>query len=127
MGIGVIKFLLIPNSQFPIPKSTRELSLQSKFYLSCPGAYRAEETPGPISNPEAKLRIADDTAPSGSGKVGRRQAKVFFVSLENPHLLCYKNNRFHRTALFSYTFSDTSMHMYPLLYLFFHITCSSYM
>ena len=49
------------------------LSLLRKIEYFCPGAYRAEETPGSISNPEAKLRIADDTAPFRSGKVGRRQ------------------------------------------------------
>ena len=60
-------------------KKTRELNLLWKVYLSCPGAYRAEETPSPISNLEAKLRIADDTAPLGCGKVGRRQAKNLFL------------------------------------------------
>ncbi len=58
---------------------TRELSLHRKVYLSCPGAYREEETPSSISNLEAKLLIADDTAPFGGGKVGRRRAKKITI------------------------------------------------
>ena len=60
-------------------KKTRELSLQMRVYLSCPGAYREEETPSSISNLEAKLLIADDTAPFGGGKVGRCRAKKISI------------------------------------------------
>ena len=41
------------------------------FLPDCLGGYRVEETPGPISNPEAKLFIADNTAPFRCGNVGR--------------------------------------------------------
>ena len=41
-----------------------------KFDRLC--GYRERETPGPIPNPEAKPLFADNTAPLGSGNVGRR-------------------------------------------------------
>ena len=44
------------------------------LYSHCSGGYRVGVTPGPISNPEAKPYIADNTADFICGNVGRCQA-----------------------------------------------------
>ncbi len=54
-------------------------SSESKLFLGmiyshCSGGYRVGVTPGPISNPEAKPYIADNTADFICGNVGRCQA-----------------------------------------------------
>ncbi len=47
---------------------------QGCLFPLCPGAYSEGVIPGPIPNPEVKPLSADNTAPFGSGKVGRCRA-----------------------------------------------------
>ena len=50
------------------------------FTLDRLGGYREKETPGPIPNPEAKLLIADNTAPFRCGNVSRCLVDQFLLT-----------------------------------------------
>ena len=49
-----------------------------------PGDYGGGVIPVPIPNTEVKPSNADDTAPVRGGKVGRRQAFLFFTTCLHP-------------------------------------------
>ena len=105
--IGILVYLYIgsaarrrsdPNTPItnrPIHSKHRELSQLSQLsYPSVPGVYSEGVIPSSIPNLEVKPLSADNTAPLGCGKVGRRRAEVSSCSTAN-HLYFLLNTNFN--------------------------------
>ena len=112
-------------------------SALSFVYLSLnfAGGYREVEIPSPIPNLEVKHFIADNTAGSPGGNVGRCQLLSFFQSFflfELLYLVLLEESFFFTHFLFIYSFyhfswayllfSPFSLPSFFFLYLMFYLT-----